>query len=82
MTIQAHASAVGASRASVACERRWRSAAARAEREISGVEAPPEIAGPSESELADPDIPPLPPADSPGELPPPKADPPGTTEAA
>ena len=55
---------------------------AEAEREISGVEAPPEIAGPSESELADPAIPPLPPGDRPGELPPPKADPPGTTEAA
>jgi hypothetical protein len=55
---------------------------AEAEREISGVEAPPEIAGPSESELADPAIPPLPPEDRPGELPPPKADPPDTTEAA
>jgi regulator of protease activity HflC (stomatin/prohibitin superfamily) len=55
---------------------------AEAEREISGIEAPPQIAPPSESELADPDIPPLPPEDRPGELPPPKADPPGTTEAA
>ena len=55
---------------------------AEAEREISGVEAPPEIAGPSESELADPEIPPLPEGDRPGELSPPKADPPGTTEAA
>jgi regulator of protease activity HflC (stomatin/prohibitin superfamily) len=55
---------------------------AEAEREISGVEAPPQIAPPSESELGDPDIPPLPPEDRPGELPPPKADPPGTTEAA
>jgi len=55
---------------------------AEAEREISGIEAPPEIAPPPEKELADPDIPPLPEGDRPGELTPPKAGPPGTTEAA
>jgi regulator of protease activity HflC (stomatin/prohibitin superfamily) len=55
---------------------------AEAEREISGIPPPAEIAPPSPDELADPEIPPLPPEDQPGELPPPKADPPGTTEAA
>jgi regulator of protease activity HflC (stomatin/prohibitin superfamily) len=55
---------------------------AEAEAEISGI-TPPEIAAPSESELAEPEIPPLPPEDRPGELPPPQhPDTPGTTEAA
>jgi regulator of protease activity HflC (stomatin/prohibitin superfamily) len=54
---------------------------AEAEREISGIEAPPELAPPPETELADPEIPPLPEQDKPGELPPPKPGP-GTTEAA
>jgi hypothetical protein len=60
---------------------------AEAEREISGVEPPPEIEPPPEVEpppeaaLADPEIPPLPEADRPGELPPSKP-PSGTTEAA
>jgi regulator of protease activity HflC (stomatin/prohibitin superfamily) len=54
---------------------------AEAEAEISGIEPPPEIAPPPESELADPEIPPLPEGDSPGELPP-GTPPSGTTEAA
>jgi hypothetical protein len=54
---------------------------AEAEREISGIEAPPELAPPSEAEFTQPEIPPLPEEDRPGELPPPKPGP-GTTEAA
>jgi len=54
---------------------------AAAEAEISGVEPPPEIAPPPESELAEPEIPPLPEGDRPGELPP-SQPPKGTTEAA
>jgi regulator of protease activity HflC (stomatin/prohibitin superfamily) len=54
---------------------------AEAEREISGIEAPPELAPPSEAEFTEPEIPPLPEEDRPGELPPPKPGP-GTTEAA
>jgi hypothetical protein len=66
---------------------------AEAEREISGIEAPPEIEPPPavepspEAELAspeippDPEIPPLPEEDRPGELPP--GNPPsGTNEVA
>src|SRR5579859_4215722 len=55
---------------------------AQAEAEIGGIEPPPEIAPPPEDELAEPEIPPLPPEDSPGELPPPPPGPPGSTEAA
>src|SRR5215468_6144917 len=54
---------------------------AEAEREISGIEPPAELSPPSQAELADPEIPPLPKEDQPGELPPPKPGP-GTTEAA
>jgi hypothetical protein len=54
---------------------------AEAEREIGGIEPPAELPPPSESELADPEIPPLPKEDQPGQLPPPKPGP-GTTEAA
>jgi regulator of protease activity HflC (stomatin/prohibitin superfamily) len=54
---------------------------AEAEAEIAGIEPPPEIAPPPESVLADPEIPPLPEGDSPGELPP-GTPPSGTTEAA
>jgi regulator of protease activity HflC (stomatin/prohibitin superfamily) len=54
---------------------------AEAEREISGAGPTPELAPPSPAELADPEIPPLPEEDQPGELPPPKPGP-GTTEAA
>ena len=55
---------------------------AEAEQEISGIEPPPEIAPPPAEELADPEIPPLPQQDRPGELPPPPPGPPGSTEAA
>ena len=55
---------------------------AEAEREISGLEPTPEIAAPAEAELVDPEIPPLPEEDRPGELPPPEAPTPGSTEAA
>src|SRR5258708_1436168 len=58
------------------------SAQAEADREMGGVEPPPEIAPPPEGDMADPEIPPLPEADRPGELPPPKSGPSGTTEAA
>jgi hypothetical protein len=64
---------------------------AEAEREIGGG-AMPEIEPPDVAALADPEIPPLPPEDRPGELPPPQhpgtpgtteqAGPSGTTEAA
>jgi hypothetical protein len=53
---------------------------AAAEAEISGIEPAPEIAPPPEEELADPEIPPIPSADRPGELPP--GPPSGSTEAA
>jgi regulator of protease activity HflC (stomatin/prohibitin superfamily) len=56
-------------------------AAAEAEAEIGGIEPPPEIAPPPEAELADPQIPPLPRGDRPGELPP-SSPPSGTNEAA
>ena len=58
---------------------------AAAEREISGPAATPEIEPPPVEELPEPEIPPLPPVppeDRPGELPPPQAGPPGSTEAA
>ncbi len=54
---------------------------AAAEAEISGIEPPPEIAPPPEAALADPQIPPVPEGDRPGELPP-SQPPKGTTEAA
>jgi len=54
---------------------------AEAEAQISGVEPTPQLAASAETELADPEIPPLPQEDQPGELPPPKPGP-GTTEAA
>jgi regulator of protease activity HflC (stomatin/prohibitin superfamily) len=54
---------------------------AEAEREIAGVEPTPEIAPPPEADLADPEIPPLPEEDRPGELPPGPGTP-GSTQAA